>query len=52
MKPGPATRAGAFAIAAMGIEALALHALLFKLRRWGRIGRTVAAVGLFAALSA
>ena len=41
-----------FACAVMGVEALALHVLLFRLKRWGRIRRTLAALGLFVALSA
>jgi hypothetical protein len=41
-----------WACAVMGLEALALHAVLFRLRRWGRLRRTLLAVGLFGALSA
>ena len=41
-----------WACAVMGVEAFALHALLFRLKRWGRLRRTLLAVGLFTVLSA
>jgi len=40
-----------FVCAVMGVEALALHGLLFRLRRWGRLRRTLAALSLFLALA-
>lgn len=40
-----------FACAVMGVEALALYGLLFRLRRWGRLRRTLAALALFLALA-
>jgi hypothetical protein len=40
-----------FECAAMGVEALALYGLLFRFRRWGRLRRTLAAVGLFLTLA-